>query len=229
MPQHTVQTLRHEKSMKIGFIGMGNMATAVTGGILEKKIFAPNEIIASRRDKTALQKIHEELGIQVTTDNKKVAAESEIVVLAVKPQFLTEVIEEIKEIVTPSQIILTLAAGKTMEFYENSFGREIKLVRCMPNTPAFVLEGCTGVCHNGKLSEDELARVMAILNSFGRADIVREGLMDAVSAVSGSSPAYVFMFIEAMADGAVQAGMPRKQAYEFAAQAVLGRDRKSVV
>ena len=108
------------------------------------------------------------------------------------------------------------------EQLEEQFGKDVKIVRTMPNTPAMVGEGMTAVCPNEHLTEDEIAYVKSLLESFSRAEIVPERLMDVVTAVSGSSPAYVFMLIEAMADAAVSGGMPRKQAYQFAAQAVLG-------
>ena len=143
-------------------------------------------------------------------------------ILAVKPQFFEQVITEVKDAVTSGTLIISIAAGKSMAWIEEAFGKQIKLVRCMPNTPALVGEGCTGVCANGRVSEEETAYSVSLMESFGRASLVPEHLMDAVGAVSGSSPAYVFMLIEAMADAGVEAGMPRKQAYEFAAQAVYG-------
>ena len=105
---------------------------------------------------------------------------------------------------------------------EEAFGQKLKFIRCMPNTPAMVGEGCSGVCRNEMVSDDEMAQCMKLITSFGIAEEVPERLMDAVGAVSGSSPAFVFMFMEALADGAVKAGMPRAQAYRFAAQAVMG-------
>ncbi len=150
------------------------------------------------------------------------AAGSDILFLAVKPQMYETVIAEIKDSVRKDAVIVSIAPGKTMEWLEGQFGKKVKLVRCMPNTPALVGEGCTGVCFHESLSEEEKKEILRLLESFGRAIEVAEGLMDVVVGVSGSSPAYVFMFIEAMADAAVADGMPRKQAYEFAAQAVLG-------
>ena len=115
---------------------------------------------------------------------------------------------------------------EALTYLKEAFGRpELKLIRCMPNTPALVLEGCTGVCAEENVTEEDMEQVLALLRSFGIASVVPERLMDVVVGVSGSSPAYVFMFIEAMADEAVAAGMPRKQAYEFAAQSVLGSAR----
>lgn len=206
---------------KIGFIGAGNMAEAMIAGILKKGIIPATDIIASRRNKAALDVLKDKYGVEITTDNKEVA-KAEIVVLAVKPQFMKDAIQEIKDVVTEEQIILSIAAGKTIAFMENEFGGTRKIVRCMPNTPALVLEGSTGVSHNKNVSDIELNRVLDILKSCGFAAVVDEKLMDAVVGISGSAPAYVFMFIEALADAGVAAGMPRKLAYEFAAQLVKG-------
>ena len=124
--------------------------------------------------------------------------------------------------VNEKKIIISIAPGKTLAWLEEQFGKKVKLVRCMPNTPALVGEGMTGVCCNEEVSDAEMQDVLKILESCGKAEMLPERLIDVVVSVSGSSPAYVFMFIEAMADAAVAQGMPRKQAYQFAAQAVLG-------
>ncbi len=211
-----------DTEMKIGFIGLGNMAKAMIGGMLQKGMVQPEEIIGSAKTAATGEKMAKEYGIVIKKSNAEVATEAEVLVLAVKPQFFGEVIEEIKDCVKPETLIISIAAGKTLEWIENAFAKSIKLVRCMPNTPALVGEGCTGVCVNEQVSEQEKEYSVQLMESFGKASVVPEQLMDAVGAVSGSSPAYVFMFIEAMADAAVAAGMPRAQAYEFAAQAVYG-------
>ncbi len=208
--------------MKIGFIGLGNMASAMIGGMLQKEIVQPEDIIGSDKSVAMREKAAEAYGILTKESNEEVAKESEVLILAVKPQFLGDVIDGIRDVIKPETLIISIAAGKTIPWLENSFGKEIKLVRCMPNTPALVGEGCTGVCVNAQVSEEEKIFSVKLMESFGKASVVTENLMDAVVAVSGSSPAYVFMFIEAMADAAVDAGMPRAQAYEFAAQAVYG-------
>lgn len=208
--------------MKIGFIGLGNMATAMISGMLSKKIVLPGELIGSARTEATRNKVKNDLGISVTAENQKVAAESDLLFLAVKPQFLEGVLEEIKDFTAADTLVVSIAAGKTLEWLEKTLGGEHKIIRCMPNTPALVGEGCTGVCCNSRVEKKELEQIIKLLQSFGRADLVTEAMMDAVVAVSGSSPAYVFLLIEAMGDGAVKAGMPRAQAYEFAAQAVLG-------
>lgn len=208
--------------MKLGFIGCGNMALAMMGGIIQNGICSEKDIIASDPYEPALRKAQEELKIQTGTENKAIATEAEILFLAVKPQYYESVILEIRDCIKEEQIIVTIAPGKTLAWLADTFHKQMKLVRCMPNTPALVGEGITGVCCNGQVTEEELDLVCGILRGFGRAEVLPEHLMDVVVSVSGSSPAYVFMFIEAMADAAVADGMPRNQAYLFAAQAVYG-------
>ena len=208
--------------MKIGFIGLGNMAKAIIGGMLKNQIVSPDKIIGTAKTETTREAVGAAYGIGVRNTNAEVAKETRVIILAVKPQFLREVIEEIREDMLADTLVISIAAGKTMEWIEEVFGRKIKLVRCMPNTPALVGAGCTGVCANDRVEQEEIDYAFKLMESFGKAHLVPERLMDAVGAVSGSSPAFVFMFIEAMADAAVAAGMPRAQAYEFAAQAVYG-------
>ena len=208
--------------MKIGFVGCGNMASAMIGGILKKGIFSKDEIIVSNLTEEGSRRSREKLGVVTTLDNRKVAESAGIVILAVKPQFYEEVLEEIRDVLTPDHIVVGIAPGKTLAWLEEKCGQLLKVVRLMPNTPAQVEEGMTGVCINEKVTREDLQAICEITDSFGRTEVVPERLMDAVGAVSGCSPAYVFMFIEAMADAAVSQGMPRKQAYQFAAQAVLG-------
>ena len=209
--------------MKVGFIGLGNMAKAIIGGILRNNIVAAEDILGSAKTDETKDKVKKEFGITIMPDNKEVAKASDVLFLAVKPIFFPEVMEEIKDCIKEDTLVISVAAGKTVEFIENGLcNPKLKIVRCMPNTPALVGEGCTGVCVNSNVSDKDTETAMNILSSFGKAYLVPERLMDVVGAVSGSSPAFVFMFIEAMADGAVAGGMPRKQAYEFAAQAVLG-------
>ncbi len=208
--------------MKIGFIGLGNMAKAMIGGMLQKGIVRKCDILGSARSKETLETVRQTYGIETKAGNREVAGEADVLILAVKPQFFQTVIEEIRDEVSAETLVISIAAGKTMDWIGHIFNKEIKLVRCMPNTPALVGAGCTGVCANARVSQEETELSLRLMESFGKASLVPESLMDAVGAVSGSSPAYVFMFIEAMADAAVAAGMPRPQACEFAAQAVFG-------
>ena len=187
-----------------------------TGEYMEFEVIVSNP----REEKTA--KLKDEFGIITTTDNKEVAKQSDILVLSVKPQVYPAVIKEIRDEVSSEQIIVTIAAGVSMEAAERQFGKEVKIVRVMPNTPALVGEGMSGLCCNEYVTEEEFDLVHKIFESFGKAEKITENLMDAVVGVSGSGPAYVYMFIEAMADAAVAQGLPRKQAYTFAAQTLLG-------
>ena len=208
--------------MKLGFIGTGNMASAIMGGVIKKNIFPAEEIIGADLFAPGRERVKEQFGINVTDSNKEVIEKAEVVILSVKPQFYADVIAEIKDIVKPEQLIITIAPGKTLTWLADQFGKAVKITRTMPNTPAMVGEGMTAACPNEHMTEEEIEYVKTLLSSFSLVEIVPEKLMDTVTAVSGSSPAYVFMFIEAMADAAVLDGMPRAQAYKFAAQAVLG-------
>ncbi len=208
--------------MKIGFIGCGNMAKAIIAGLIKTKTFMPEEIIASDNSEACLKDAADTYGINVTANNSELVLKSEMILLAVKPQVLPNVIEEIADTVSENKLVISIVAGQSLAKIENMFGKSIKLIRTMPNTPALVGEGMTAVCCNENVDKLESEYACRILSSFGKAEIVPEKLMDAVVAVSGSAPAYVAMFIEAMADEAVLEGMPRAQAYKFAAQAVLG-------
>ncbi|MCH5267519.1 MAG: pyrroline-5-carboxylate reductase [Lachnospiraceae bacterium] len=208
--------------MKLAFIGAGNMAQAMIGGIIRSELVSKDNIIATAATRKTIDKVSSEYGVQVTLNNRKAATEADIIVLAVKPVYYESVIHEIKDVVTDSQIIVTIAAGKTISWVEEAFGGSHKIIRTMPNTPALVGEGITAVCPNQQITEEDLKTVCDLLETFGKAEVISETMMDAVIAVSGSSPAYVFLFIEAMADAAVAEGMPRAQAYQFAAQSVLG-------
>ena len=207
---------------KIGFIGCGNMGSAMIGGMLKNGLMERDEIIVSNLTEAGSRRVKETLGVATTLDNREVIKNTKIVVLAVKPQFYEEVLTEVRDLLTPEYLIIGVAPGKTLNWLEDICGQPLKVVRMMPNTPAQVGEGMTGYCVNSRVSEVDLAFVKAMTESFGRSELVPERLMDAVGAVSGCSPAFVFLFLEAMADAAVAQGMPRAQAYTFAAQAVLG-------
>lgn len=208
--------------MKLGFIGCGNMAKAMMGGIIRNNILKAEEIIASDPSTAALKQAEESLGIRTTADNMETIRWADIVVLSVKPQYYEEVIRSIAGGTGTDKLIITIAPGKTLAWLGKTFGGNVHIVRTMPNTPAMVGAGITAVCPNQWVTQQELDNALRILSGFSRAEIIPESLMDAVVSVSGSSPAYVFIMIEAMADQAVADGMPRKQAYTFAAQAVMG-------
>lgn len=206
----------------VGFIGAGNMGYAIGGGMVSSGIVKKENIIYSDASDERLKKIHEELGTKTSNSNLLVANESDILFLAVKPDMYPKVIEEIKDYVKKDAVIITIAAGVKLSKTRELFGKDMKVVRIMPNTPALVKESMSAVMPNEFISQEELQEVLVLLNSFGKTEVVSESSIDGVIAVSGSSPAYVFMMIEAMGDAAVASGMDRKRAYKFAAQAVLG-------
>ncbi len=208
--------------MKPGFIGIGNMGSAIMTGLLSKKICTPKDILGSSPFPAERKAIEERLGIRTTDDNTEVIRESEIIFLAVKPQIIPSVAEELRNTDLEGKLLISIVAGKSLGWYEEALGRKTKLIRTMPNTPALAGEGMTAVCPGELVEKEELERALELLRTFGRAEVVPEHFMDAVVAVSGSAPAYVFMMIEAMADAAVSEGMPRALAYQFAAQAVYG-------
>ena len=202
----------------IGFIGCGNMAQAMINGILKAQLVPAENILASPLKK----EMEERFGIRTTASNIEVASEADYLILAVKPHIYKLVIEEVRDYIKKDAIVISIGAGISSRFLEENLNEGTKYVKTMPNTPAMVGEGMTAVCPPARLTEEELDGVLRILNTFGKTEILDESLMDGATALSGSSPAYVFMFIEAMADAAVLEGIPRKQAYTMAAQAVLG-------
>ena len=181
--------------MKTGFIGCGNMGGAMIKGILDSGICAPEDIMASDRSKELLETKKNSLSIRVSEDNKETARFADILFLSVKPQFYEDVIENIKDSVNEDGIIVTIAPGKTLSWTAEKFGKDLKIIRMMPNTPAMVGEGMIGLCHNERVSKEEVEKVRNLCSGSARTEVLPENLMDVVTAVSGSSPAYVFMFI----------------------------------
>lgn len=209
-------------SKKIGFIGCGNMGSAIVGGLIKSNFQSADDIIISTRTEESANKLKEELKVNVTTDNKIVAKQADILFLAVKPNLYKKVVEEIKEELTTDKLIITIAAGITIKDVEYWLGEGYRIVRTMPNTPALVGKAMSAICSNSKVTQDELKFVMNMYNSFGECVELAEKDFHAFTALCGSSPAYVFIFIEAMADAAVKLGIPRAKAYTMAAQSVFG-------
>ena len=206
---------------KIGFIGCGNMAKAMITSIIKAELVAPQSVFASDGYQPSLDDSKTRLGINTTMDNKEVVKSSDVIFLAVKPNIYDAVMQEIAPLVD-GKLIVSIAPGKTLAYLENGLGKNTKILRTMPNTPAMVGEGVTAICPNNNVTKEDQEVLETIIGTFGTVERIDEKLFDAVVAVSGSSPAYVFMFIEAMADAAVLQGMARDKAYRFAAQAVLG-------
>lgn len=211
--------------MLIGFIGLGNMAKAIIGGILDKGDVRAEDIIGSARTDKTRAAVAQQFGIRTDLSNSEVAEQADVIVLAVKPQYLSVVLEDIRPAVEAEpehKVILSIAAGKTIKWIAGFFDKPVKIIRCMPNTPALVGAGCSALCRNEHVTDAEMNVALALLRNCGLTETVPETLMDCVCGVSGSAPAFVFIFIEALADAAVRNGMTRQQAYRFAAQTVYG-------
>ncbi len=206
---------------KIGFIGMGNMGFAILQGLL--KLYRPEDLLFTDVNQERMETVKKQTGVDFVESNAECANQSRIVVLAVKPQYYDAVLKNIKYAVKPEQIVISIAPGITIDSLVKKLGDGKRIVRAMPNTPALLGEGMTGVTYDRRLfTEEEEQEIRAFFQSFGRMEYVEERLMSAVVCASGSSPAYVYMFIEALADSAVRYGLPRDKAYEFAAQTVKG-------
>lgn len=206
----------------ITFIGGGNMAGAIIRGLLASGLAEAGQITATAKSEQTCRSLAERYHIHTTQDNRAAASTADLLFLAVKPGLFPQVIAEIKNSVKSDALIISIAAGQSIAAIEDLFAAPIKLIRAMPNTPALVGEAMSALCANSQVTKSELAQAVSIFESFGKCRVIEESMMDAVIGVSGSSPAYVFLFLEAMADAAVADGIPRAAAYEFAAQSVLG-------
>ncbi len=204
-----------------GFIGAGNMGYPLLKAA--GSTFGNEEVLFTDASVARNEYVFKETGIHFLEDNAAVASRCKYLVLAIKPQFFHQVLEQIKGTITKDQIIISIAAGITIEAIKNSLTSEIRVVRAMPNTPAMVLKGMTGVSYSkDNFYKEEKEIIDRFFRSFGKYEVFDESYMNAVICASGSSPAYVYMFIEALADSAVSYGIPRDKAYTLAAQTVLG-------
>jgi len=206
----------------IGICGIGNMGTAMANGLAASGLITPDHIIVFDVNADVMQAMHEKLGVQTAASAQDLTASVDAIIFAVKPNIIDGVLAAVKPHLAPSTVVISIAAGVTIERLQDALSDSTKIIRVMPNTPALVGEGMAALAPTDNVTEQEQADALAIFTSFGRAQLVPERLIDPVCGLSGSGPAYVFMFIEALADGAVLEGMPRDMAYQFAAQTVLG-------
>lgn len=208
--------------MKTAFIGFGSMAYAMAHGMIKYGGFDPACITSSARSKERLKSRAEELGIGWTIDNREAAQGADILFLAVKPYQIQDIIQEIREGVSPEAIVVSVAAGVDLETMTRAFGRSVKLVRALPNTPVQVGEGVTLYRANEHVTAEDEQKIREILTSFGIAERVEEDQFAGPGSMTGCSPAFVYMLMEAMGDAAVLKGMKREAAYRMAAQTVKG-------
>ena len=204
--------------MNIGIIGTGNMG----GALMDAFASGGHHMRACNHTREKLEAVCARTGAAPANTNLEAIHGADLILLAVKPMAMDGVLAEIREHVKPDQIIVSIAVGLTLEYYARALGTDKKLVRAMPNTPAAVQAGMTAFTFGENVTAAEQAQVLSLFSLAGETAVLPERRMNAVSALTGSGPAYVYMFIEAMADGACYAGIPRAQAYRLAAQAVLG-------
>ncbi|MDN6640555.1 MAG: pyrroline-5-carboxylate reductase [Tetragenococcus sp.] len=206
----------------IGFYGAGNMAQAMIAGLLSSGFYQKEEIyVYNYRYEPTLKKVEQEYEIKAISDEKILFEQTDLLILAVKPAVLTQILPQIKKYLTTEHVLVSVAAGVGIQQMAAAIGSH-KIIRAMPNTPAMVNQAMTSISPNELVTSEEIQLVVDVFNSFGKAKVVSEEVIDAVVGVSGSAPAYVYLFIEALADGAVAEGLTREDAYEFATQAVLG-------
>ena len=207
---------------KIGYIGCGNMGKAILGGMIASGQVLPGQIWVYTPSPDKVAALHDQYGINAAQSAQEVAQIADIVFGAVKPGIMIKVLSEITSSLNKDSLVVSIAAGVTLDQLARALGHDRKIIRAMPNTPSLVNAGMTSVTPNALVTPEDTADVLNIFRCFGEAEVIAEAMIHPVVGVSGSAPAYVFMFIEAMADAAVAEGMPRAQAYKFAAQAVLG-------
>ena len=206
---------------KIGFIGMGNMGYAMLKGALN--VFPKEDLIFTDVSTERIETVSKETGVMHVLTNAELANSAKYIILAVKPQSYNTVLKNIENVVKKEHVVISIAPGISIDYLKDALGFDARIVRAMPNTPALLGEGMTGVCYDqAEFSFEEKDVIGKFFSSFGKYKIVEERLMSAVTCTNGSSPAYVYMFIEALADSVVKYGMPRDAAYEMVAQTVLG-------
>lgn len=212
--------------MKYGFLGAGNMGGAILRGALEKGIIEKNNVTALVKTRKSAELLKNELGINISNSIKELISFSDCVFLGVKPvifdEILPEIARELLELNKNDMLFISMAAGITIEKLENFLGHDSKIIRIMPNTPVAVQEAMTSVSKNKNVTDEEMEKVIAFFNEIGCAKEVPEDMIHCVIGVSGSSPAYTYLYIDALAEAAVKNGMDKENALIFAAQSVLG-------
>ncbi|MBD3376348.1 pyrroline-5-carboxylate reductase [candidate division KSB1 bacterium] len=207
---------------KITFIGSGNMGEALMSGLINAKLSRPENIIATDILQSRLDSMNSQYHIRTSQDNQKAVSEADIVVLCVKPQAVLNVLDHIKTVIRPEQLIVSILAGITSDTINDVIAKNNPVIRVMPNIPVVVGEGAMGLCLGEFAQEEHKLLAVQICEAVGKVQIVPEHLMDVITGLSGSGPAYIYMIIEALTDGGVMMGLPRDVALKLATQTVLG-------
>jgi pyrroline-5-carboxylate reductase len=220
---HQMNHGKEHLTMKLGFIGAGNMGGAIIRGVLKANVLQNTDILVSDIHEAALERLQAECGVGVTTQNSDVARHCDVVILAVKPYICKDVLKQLKDAWRgDGQIVVSIVAGWLKDHLSKYIPASVKVLNTMPNTPAMVGEGVTAFNAQCPLTKDEFALIENLFTPLGQVVYVTEAQLSAVTGVSGSGPAYVYMFIEALADGGVKYGLPRDVAMRLAAQTVIG-------
>jgi pyrroline-5-carboxylate reductase len=213
------------KGQKVGFIGAGNMGEALIKGLIAANLVPPDAIYTSDVRFAHLRTLEERYGVRLIQDNAELVSGVDVIILAVKPQIMASVLGQIAAAVTKQKLLISIAAGVPTKTIRAGLGKEARLIRVMPNTPALVLEGVTAIAKGQGLEPGDLDTASEIFSAVGRVVTLDEELMDAVTGLSGSGPAYVAIVIESLADGGVKMGLDRATAMTLATQTVLGTAR----
>ena len=210
------------KDKKVGLIGGGKMGEALAGGIVARGLFPASHVMVSDVVKERLEQLKRIYGVATATDNKRVAREVDILILAVKPQNMGDVLAELASVVGKAHLVISIAAGIPVKFIEERLEKGVRIIRAMPNTPALIGEGMAALAGGATATEADMAQARLIFDAVGLTVVVKEDLMNAVTGLSGSGPAYGFIMIEALSDAGVRMGLSRDVALKLAAQTLLG-------
>lgn len=209
----------------LAFLGGGNMGEAMLKGLLNARFAEPQQLLVADINRQRVEYLERTYGVRGAVTNREAVAEADVIILAVKPQNLPELLQDIREELDPTKLVISIAAGVPLRTIEEIVKKELRLIRTMPNTPALVQEAATALARGAFASEEDLKLAEQIFASVGKTIVIEENLMDAVTGLSGSGPAYVFLFIEAMADSGVKMGLTRQASLLLSAQTVLGAAR----
>ncbi len=207
---------------KLAFIGGGNMGSALIKGVLKAGLLDPSRILVSDISEERLGFLSGEYGVRTFNSNKEVVNNSDVIILAVKPQVMSVVLQDIRDVIGDEHLLVSIMAGVKLASISSVLGKEVPMIRVMPNTPALVLEGASAIACGSKATGEHRELALSIFSAVGEVVEVEEKLLDAVTGLSGSGPAYILLVIEALTDGGVMAGLPRPVASRLAIQTTLG-------
>ena len=211
------------KDKTIAVIGVGKMGGTLVNSVLKNNLINKENLCGSNAQEEEAKETNLKYKIKTYTNNKEMVLGKDIIILAVKPQLMKKVISQIKDVITEKQLFISIAAATSTKFIEDSFGKNIPVIRAMPNTPSLINEGMTVLCSGKYVNKIHIQMALDIFGAIGLAEVVhREELMDVVTALSGSGPAYAYIMIESLTEGGVRMGLPRELAQKMASQTLLG-------